>query len=76
CWLTIRNCKPKQLNDIWQTSVLNILETLARLDGEKFPQLIDQLLSARTNIIAIFIRSAFKRNPKKVLDIIERRPSV
>ncbi|MCE0555495.1 fatty acid metabolism transcriptional regulator FadR [Motilimonas sp. E26] len=75
-WLTIRHGKPTQVNDIWQTSGLNILETLARLDGDKFPQLIDQLLSARTNISAIFIRSALKRNPKKVLEIIERRPSV
>ncbi|MCE2594947.1 fatty acid metabolism transcriptional regulator FadR [Motilimonas cestriensis] len=75
-WLTIRHGKPTQVNDIWQTSGLNILETLARLDGDKFPQLIDQLLSARTNISAIFIRSALKRNPEKVLEIIAQRPSV
>lgn len=75
-WLTIRHGKPTQVNDIWQTSGLNILETLARLDGDKFPQLIDQLLSARTNISAIFIRSALKRHPKKVQAIIAQRPAL
>ncbi|MFO6425403.1 fatty acid metabolism transcriptional regulator FadR [Motilimonas sp. KMU-193] len=75
-WLTIRHGKPTQVNDIWQTSGLNILETLARLEGDKVPLLIDQLLSARTNISAIFIRGAIKRNPERVLSIVEQLPDV
>lgn len=75
-WLTIRHGKPTLVNDIWQTSGLNILETLARLEGDKVPLLIDQLLSARTNISAIFIRGAIKRNPERVLSIVKQLPSV
>ena len=59
-WLTIQHGKPTRVNNFWETSGLNILETLARLDQEKFPQLIDQLLSARTNISGIFLRGAVK----------------
>ncbi|MCE2571922.1 fatty acid metabolism transcriptional regulator FadR [Motilimonas eburnea] len=73
-WLTIRHGKPTQVNDIWQTSGLNILETLARLEGDKVPLLIDQLLSARTNISAIFIRGAIKRNPERVLEVVAQLP--
>ncbi len=49
-WLTIQHGKPTKVNNFWETSGLNILETLARLDHESVPQLIDNLLSVRTNI--------------------------
>ena len=58
-WLTIQHGKPTKVNNFWETSGLNILETLARLDHESVPQLIDNLLSVRTNIATIFIRTAF-----------------
>ena len=51
----------------YYASGLNILETLARLDQDKFPELVDHLLSARTNISIIFIRSAVKHNGHQVL---------
>ena len=66
-WLTIQHGKPTRVNNFWETSGLNILETLARLDQEKFPQLIDHLLSARTNISGIFLRGAVKNSPDTVM---------
>ena len=39
-WLTIQHGKPTKVNNFWETSGLNILETLARLDHESVPQLI------------------------------------
>ena len=69
-WLTIQHGKPTRVNNFWETSGLNILETLARLDQEKFPQLIDQLLSARTNISGIFLRGAVKNSPQRVLELL------
>ena len=70
-WLTIQHGKPTRVNNFWETSGLNILETLARLDQEKFPQLIDQLLSARTNISAIFLRGAVKNSPQTVIELAD-----
>lgn len=68
-WLTIQHGKPTKVNNFWETSGLNILETLARLDEEKMPELVDELLSARTNISAIYIRGAIKNNAQQVVDI-------
>ena len=50
-----------------ETSGLNILETVARLDHDRVPQLVDNLLAVRTNISAIFIRTAFRNSPENVL---------
>ena len=69
-WLTIQHGKPTRVNNFWETSSLNILETLARLDEDKMPELIDHLLSARTHISSIFIRAAIKNNPEKVATVI------
>lgn len=69
-WLTIQHGKPTRVNNYWETSGLNILETLARLDQDKFPELVDHLLSARTNISIIFIRSAVKHNGHQVLELL------
>ena len=49
-WLTIQHGKPTKVNNFWETSGLNILETLARLDEEGIPELVDNLLAARTNL--------------------------
>ncbi|MBU3824784.1 MAG: fatty acid metabolism transcriptional regulator FadR [Candidatus Oceanisphaera merdipullorum] len=65
-WLTIQHGKPTKVNNFWETSSLNILETLARLDEDKMPALIEHLLSARTHISCIFIRAAVKNNPEQV----------
>lgn len=69
-WLTIQHGKPTKVNNFWETSGLNILETLARLDEEGMPDLIDDLLSARTNISAIYIRAALRHNKAKAMDAL------
>ncbi|MGL5758719.1 fatty acid metabolism transcriptional regulator FadR [Plesiomonas sp.] len=69
-WLTIQHGKPTKVNNFWETSGLNILETLARLDHDSVPQLIDNLLSARTNISSIYIRGALRNNPERALSLL------
>lgn len=69
-WLTIQHGKPTKVNNFWETSGLNILETLARLDEERMPDLVDELLSARTNISAIYIRGAIKTHKQQVIDFL------
>jgi GntR family negative regulator for fad regulon and positive regulator of fabA len=69
-WLTIKHGKPTKVNNFWETSSLNVLETLAHLDQEGIPDLVDNLLSARTNISAIYIRAAIKNNPEKVIELL------
>jgi len=69
-WLTIKHGKPTKVNNFWETSSLNILETLAQLDQEGIPDLVDNLLSARTNISAIYIRGAIKNNPEKAIELL------
>ncbi|OCA53574.1 fatty acid metabolism transcriptional regulator FadR [Photorhabdus namnaonensis] len=75
-WLTIQHGKPTKVNNFWETSGLNILETLARLDHDRVPELIDNLLAVRTNIAAIFIRTAFRHNPGKSLEVLAEKESV
>ena len=70
-WLTIQHGKPTRVNDFWETSGLNILETLARLDHDSVPQLIDNLLSVRTNIASIFITRALRHYPDKARPVLE-----
>jgi GntR family negative regulator for fad regulon and positive regulator of fabA len=70
-WLTIRHGKPTKVNNFWETSSLNILETLAQLDQEGIPDLVDNLMSARTNISAIYVRAAIKNNPDKAIELIK-----
>ncbi|OAT37553.1 fatty acid metabolism transcriptional regulator FadR [Proteus myxofaciens] len=69
-WLTIQHGKPTKVNNFWETSSLNILETVARLDHDSVPQLIDNLLAVRTNISAIFIRTAIKNHSDKCLEVL------
>lgn len=69
-WLTIQHGKPTKVNNFWETSGLNILETLARLDHDSVPQLIDNLLAVRTNIAAIFIRTALRQHPEKTREVL------
>src|SRR5690606_14009143 len=71
-WLTIQHGKPTKVNNFWETSGLNILETLARLDEEGIPELVDHLLAARTNLSAVFIRGAIRNNQAKAVEILEK----
>ncbi|NMP16782.1 MULTISPECIES: fatty acid metabolism transcriptional regulator FadR [unclassified Thalassotalea] len=70
-WLTIQHGKPTKVNNFWETCGLNILGRLAELDQEGIPDLVENLLSARTNISAIYIRGAIKNNPDKVIELLE-----
>ncbi|MBR9727100.1 fatty acid metabolism transcriptional regulator FadR [Shewanella intestini] len=69
-WLKIQHGKPTQVNNFWETSGLNILETIADLNPDGFPTLVDQLMSARANVSTIYFRAAFRNNPDKVADIL------
>lgn len=69
-WLTIKHGKPTRVNNFWDTSSLNILGTLAQLDQEGIPDLVDNLMSARTNISAIYVRGAIKNNPEKTIALL------
>lgn len=75
-WLTIKHGKPTKVNNFWETSGLNILETLAQLDQDGIPDLVDNLLSARTNISAIYVRGALKNNPAKAIELLSAYESV
>ncbi|PKH26886.1 fatty acid metabolism transcriptional regulator FadR [Enterobacterales bacterium CwR94] len=75
-WLTIQHGKPTKVNNFWETSGLNILETLARLDHDSVPQLIDNLLSVRTNIASIFIRRAISHFPEKAKAVLDTAAAV
>jgi GntR family negative regulator for fad regulon and positive regulator of fabA len=70
-WLTIQHGKPTKVNNFWETSSLNILETLVQLDQEGIPDLVDNVLSDRTNISAIYIRGALKNNPEKAIESLQ-----
>ncbi|MBF3314148.1 fatty acid metabolism transcriptional regulator FadR, partial [Leptospira borgpetersenii serovar Hardjo-bovis] len=69
----IQHGKPTKVNNFWETSGLNILETLARRDHESVPQLIDNLLSVRTNIATIFIRTALRMHPERAREVLMDR---
>lgn len=70
-WLTIQHGKPTKVNNFWETAGPGILETLARLDQDGIDELIDNMLAARTNVTAIFIRSALKKHPSKVIEALK-----
>lgn len=70
-WLSIQHGKPTRVNDIWETSGLNILEALIKLDGTRVPTIIANILSARTNISAIYISKAFRIAKEESLSIFE-----
>jgi GntR family negative regulator for fad regulon and positive regulator of fabA len=69
-WLTIQHGKPTRVNNFWETSGLNILETLARLDQDGIPELVDHLLAARTAVSVVIIRAAIKKDAQRVIDTL------
>ena len=75
-WITIRHGKPTKVNDFWETSGLNILSTLTRLDVSRRSDFIDQLMSVRTNISTIILRMAAKHNNESVIAFLENVPSI
>lgn len=75
-WLTIKHGKPTKVNNFWETSGLNILETLARLDEDGIPELVDHLLAARTNLSAVFIRGAIRNQQEKTIEILKNHTDI
>ncbi len=75
-WITIRHGKPTKVNNFWETSGLNILSTLTRLDEARRGDFIDQLMSVRTNVSAIILRMAAKHNHQSVITFLENIPSI
>lgn len=71
-WLTIQHGKPTKVNNYWETCGPNILQTLARLDQDGISDLIDDLLAARTNLSAVFIRGAIRHNPQEVIELLTK----
>ncbi|KGJ95790.1 fatty acid metabolism transcriptional regulator FadR [Thalassotalea sp. ND16A] len=69
-WLTIQHGKPTKVNNFWESCSLNILSKLTELDQEGIPDLVENLLSARTNISAIYVRAAIKENAEKVIELL------
>ena len=70
-WLTIQHGKPTLVNDVWETSGLNILEVLINLDSTLSPILIANVLSARTNLATIYVPRAFKIAPTESLALFK-----
>jgi len=75
-WITICHGKSTKVNDFWETSSLNVLSTITRLDIERRADYIDQLMSVRTNVSAIILRMAAKHNTKSVLSFLAEVPSI
>lgn len=75
-WLKIQHGKPTKVNNYWETAGLNVLVTMARLDQRGIPELVDQLLSARTNVSIIYIRGAMKNAAEKSVEILQQYKSI
>ena len=75
-WITIHHGKSTKVNNFWETSGLNVLSTLTRLDVARRGDLIDQLMSVRTNISTIILRMAAKNNNQSVIKFLEEAPSI
>lgn len=75
-WITIRHGKSTKVNDFWETSSLNVLSIITRLDLERRADYIDQLMSVRTNVSAIILRMAVKHNAKNMLSFLDKVPSI
>lgn len=73
-WLKIQHGKPTLVNNFWETSGLNILETIAELDQSGAPKLIEHLLMARSSVSAIYFRKGIAQNPQKVVEFLSEKP--
>ncbi len=71
-WITIQHGKPTKVNDYWQTSGLNILDTLARLDESGSLDLVWHLLETRTSMFALYLRRAITKHPKEIIRCLEK----
>lgn len=69
-WLTIQHGKPTQVNNFWETSGLNILETLADLDQGNVRQMADNLWSVRTSLATLFVSRALRHDPHQSQQVL------
>ncbi|MGF1737583.1 fatty acid metabolism transcriptional regulator FadR [Photobacterium satsumensis] len=69
-WLTIQHGKPTRVNNYMDTSGLSILDTLITLDGQDVQGVMEDLLSARTDISSVYMRYAIKGNPEESSTLI------
>ncbi|CAH0533859.1 Fatty acid metabolism regulator protein [Vibrio stylophorae] len=70
-WLTIQHGKPTRVNDFMHTSGLNILDTLVMLDGQDVQAVVENMLSARTDISGIYMRYALRGQPEAAAELID-----
>lgn len=64
-WITIQHGKPTQVNDFMQTAGLNILDTLLTLEGVDFNAVLNDLLTARSDIGTSFMQTAIAHYPQE-----------
>ncbi|KLV10702.1 MULTISPECIES: fatty acid metabolism transcriptional regulator FadR [Photobacterium] len=69
-WLTIQHGKPTRVNNYMDTSGLSILDTLITLDGQDVQGVLEDLLSARTDISSVYMRYAVKGNHEECVKLI------
>ncbi|KLV03911.1 GntR family transcriptional regulator [Photobacterium aquae] len=69
-WLTIQHGKPTRVNNYMETSGLNILDTLITLDGQDVQRVLEDLLSARTDISCVYMRYAIKGRHEEASKLI------
>lgn len=69
-WLTIKHGKATQVNNFWETSSLNVLATLAKLEQVDMPTLVQQVLKAKNQISHIYWSDAIKLAPEKVAELL------
>lgn len=75
-WLTIQHGKPTQVNNIWDTAGLHILDTITKLDDSGSLKLADQLLDVRTQFSGIYFRFAMRQNPEKMQQLLHEAEAV
>lgn len=69
-WLTIQHGKPTRVNNYMDTSGLSILDTLITLDGQDVQGVLEDLLSARTDISSVYMRYAVKGNREEASQLL------
>lgn len=75
-WLTIQHGKPTKVNDIWETSGLNIIETLINLDEKQASLLIANMRSARNGLATLYIPKAFKYCKEQSLELLSAQDTL
>ncbi|MGF1700533.1 fatty acid metabolism transcriptional regulator FadR [Photobacterium makurazakiensis] len=70
-WLTIQHGKPTRVNNYMDTSGLSILDTLITLDGQDVQSVLEDLLSARTDISSVYMRYAVKGNHEESSQLLD-----